>query len=613
VSLFILLHVVANDISDQYERMIQWPVFIGMQPPLFYEWGTGTVPQTQLDGNPRAVPCGRGVGGGSIINGMLWNRGEQVDFDSWEELGNAGWGWRDLLPYFRKTETFTPRAYASEDLLHGGQIDSWNPRVHGFEGPVQVSYPQYLWPQSWAWFEALETLGVTKANDPNDGLESGGYFLPLNIHPTNQTRSDARRTYWDPVANRTNLNLALNAQVTRIIFEPDAPPYPTSNITGYSTSGPVRRRQSPAETTTRVSAVEVALDPQSPRQTVFARREIIIAAGALHTPQLLELSGIGDRSLLALNSIPTRIDLPGVGNNLQDHALIHLNYEYQAPDIVSPTTLASNHTYWEECEAQYIDSKTGPFTAKPITTVGFPSLMQITNGSYTSDAIALASLDDASSYLPTGLPSSIRAGYSAQLRLLLQSLGLPWVPGHEILNDNSGNLDLALMRPLSRGTVHAASSDPFTQPSIDPNWLAHPLDFVIMLRALEFNQRLLLTPQLAALQPSFTHVPVNAPPSQLESILRAGIGTEYHYSGTAAMMPRALGGVVDANLTVYGTANLRVVDSSVFPIIPGAHLQAVVYAVAEKAADVIRGNWEGRVVRLEGKLDRQKGGKWFAE
>ncbi|ETN42143.1 uncharacterized protein HMPREF1541_04084 [Cyphellophora europaea CBS 101466] len=590
---------------DNFEPLIQWPVFIGHQPPLFYEWGMATVPQIQLDGNSRPVPCGKGVGGGSLINGMLWNRGSQADFDSWEELGNPGWGWSDLLPYFRKSETFTPQAYAGQDLSDADQIDSWNPKVHGFRGPVQVSYPEHLWPQSWAWFEALEELGIPKAEDPNDGSNGGGYFIPLNIHPTNQTRSDARRAYWDPVSNRTNFNLGINAQVTQVLFEPVGPAYAFRHATSNRAEFGSFRRQHPEGRSRRAFAVRFAFNSTSPHQIVSARREIILAAGGLHTPHLLELSGVGDNLLLSSLGIQTIVDLPGVGNNLQDHALVHLNYAYQNASIASPATLFTNATYYAEAQSEYIASKTGPFTAKPSTAIGFPSLSQITNATYSANANALASLDNASSYLLPGIGDPVKAGVAAQLPFLLRALNKSSVPSHEILNDNSGGLDLSLMRPLSRGTVHVSSPDPWSHPTINPNWLAHPLDFAIMREAMVFNHRLLQTPQLAVLQPSFAQVPVNASYSLLEAILRAGVGTEYHYSSTAAMLPRELGGVVDPNLTVYGTENLRVVDSSVFPIIPGAHLQAVVYGVAEKAADVIRGNWQERVGRLEQALDWQ--------
>ena len=153
------------------------------------------------------------------------------------------------------------------------------------------------------------------------------------------------------------------------------------------------------------------------------------------------------------------------------------------------------------------------------------------------------------------------------------------------------------MHPLSRGTVQITSSDPFTPPAIDPRWLSDPLDRQTMLLAMSFNERILSQPAIQLLHPTYSaNVPRNANISTFNSILNAGASTEYHYAGTAAMLPRSLGGVVDSTLTVYGTSNLRVVDTSIFPLIPGAHLQSVAYAVAEKAADLIKGRaWDWRV------------------
>ena len=192
--------------------------------------------------------------------------------------------------------------------------------------------------------------------------------------------------------------------------------------------------------------------------------------------------------------------------------------------------------------------------------------------------------------LPPGYDSTLLAGFDTQRSSVLSRLPLNTTPAFENLNNNAGNLDIALMHPLSRGTVQINSSDPFAAPSIDPRWLTHPLDTATMLQAMQFNQALLNTKSLAALQPSYTAgIPFNASLPVLQSLLFSAAGTEYHYSGTAAMLPLSLGGVISPSLTVYGTANLRVVDTSVFPLIPAAHLQAVAYAVAEKAADLIRG------------------------
>ncbi|EXJ84859.1 hypothetical protein A1O3_05534 [Capronia epimyces CBS 606.96] len=555
---------------DHYEDLIEIPVYIGQQPPGFYEWSIGTVPQSQLDNTSRPLPMGKGVGGGSLINGMIWNRGNQDDFNVWAQLGNPGWDWDCLLPYFQKSETYTPRFYGNLS----DQPVTFNAAVHGFQGPMQVSYPEYYWPQTVNWFEALNALQIPTSFDPNGGLSAGGYFLPLSIDPSNQTRSDARRAYHDAAAGRPNYHVLTNAQVGRVIFNNDS----------STATGPGVRRGG-----LRAVGVEILGGRGGTTQTVLAGREVIVAAGAIHSAQLLELSGIGTASLLSSLGIPVLQDLPGVGNNLQDHPLIHLSYPYQNASVPTPAWLLNNSTFNTEAEVLYRTSRTGPWTAKPSTALAFPALSQISPDGQYMPLIALAESGDR--YYPSTYDWTLKSGYELQLSLMTPRFLSDSTPAYEILNDNSGGLDLALMRPLSRGTTHITSADPRVNPAVDPRWLVNPFDFNLTLLAMRFNQRILDTPAIQALQPSYPNIrfPPNATSDQLAVIVRAGIGTEYHYSGTLAMMPRELGGVVDPTLIVYGTDNLRVVDTSVFPVIPGGHLQAVAYAVAEKAADIIRG------------------------
>ena len=323
-----------------------------------------------------------------------------------------------------------------------------------------------------------------------------------------------------------------------------------------------------------------------PRITVNARQEVILAAGAIHTPQLLELSGIGQSSVLQAFGIEVLEALPGVGNNLQDHSLIHLEYPYLNPAIMDVDDFASNVTFNEASEAEYYASRTGPWTAKPSEAVAFPSLEQFVSN---SSGLLASVTEDTTDYLPSNYESTLRAGYAKQQASILAELRNNNIPAFENLNNNAGGLDLANMRPFSRGTCHITSTDPFTSPAIDPRWLVHPFDFDLMIAAMEFNQQILDTPQVQQLQPSYRNIPRDADRDQLTSILQKGIGTEYHYSCTAAMLPRNLGGVVGPDLIVYGTDNLRIVDTSVFPMVPGAHLQAVTYAVAERASDIIKG------------------------
>lgn len=435
-----------------------------------------------------------------------------------------------------------------------------NPAVHGQSGPIHVSYPNYYWPQTDNWFEALHELGIPTSAEPNEGLTAGGYFLPLDVHPDTQTRSDARRGYYDPNIARGNFNVQPNSQVTRILFE-----------------------QGDQLTAT---GVEFATGPSSPRQSAYASREVILAAGAIHSPQLLELSGIGQSSVLEALGIDVLENLPGVGNNLQDHGMIHLNYPYTNPAVMDIDDFATNSSFNDAASAEYFGSRTGPWTAKPSCAVAFPSLQQVTDD--TDSMLAAASS------APQNLPSTyadeptLQAGYERQIASIIAELADENIPAFENLNNNAGGLDLALMRPLSRGTTHITSADPFAPPNVDPRWLVHQFDYDVMILAMQVNQRILNTNAIQPLMPSYADIPQDASPEVLGDILRRGIGTEYHYSCTTAMLPRDLGGVVDGELRVYGTSNLRVVDTGVFPMVPGAHLQAVAYGVAEKAADLIK-------------------------
>lgn len=455
-----------------------------------------------------------------------------------------------------QSETYTPKSYEGAEV----QPVLQNSAIHGRTGPVQVSYPNFYWPQADNWFEALQSLGIPTSAEPNEGLSAGGYYLPLNIDPESQTRSDARIAYYNPNIGRSNFNVQPNSQATRILFEQGA----SLTATG----------------------VEFAANPSSPRQTAYASREVILSAGAIHSAQLLELSGIGQASILEAVGIEMLQNLPGVGNNLQDHAMIHLDYTYTNPNVLDINDFATNSTFNDESAAEYYSSRTGPWTAKPSCAVAFPSLQQSTSdvaGVLSAARSAAHNLPDTYADEPT-----LQQGYEEQIDSVLSELASENIPAFENLNNNAGGLDLALMRPLSRGTSHITSTDPFTPPSVDPRWLAHEFDFEVMILAMQLNQRILDTDAIQQLQPSYEQVPYNADVETLSAILRAGIGTEYHYCGTTAMLPLDLGGVVDSDLFVYGTSNLRVVDTGIYPMVPGAHLQAVAFGVAEKAADMIK-------------------------
>ena len=222
----------------------------------------------------------------------------------------------------------------------------------------------------------------------------------------------------------------------------------------------------------------------------------------------------------------------------------------------------------------------GPYTAGAPDALAFNPLSLTSNKS--EAIIANASSQGATDYLISGLDPTVIAGYTAQKQSLVQRYGRDNVAAYEIINNNAGSLTVSIMHPFSRGTCQIVSADPFQPPAIDPRWLTNPVDREVLLEALRFNRLLLAQPSMQELQAAQFVPTAEADEDGLNTVINGGIRTEFHPSGTLAMLPLEKGGVVDPRLVVYGTQNLRVVDASIQPLIPAAHLQAVVYGVAEK-------------------------------
>ncbi|KAJ9474364.1 Choline dehydrogenase [Pseudozyma hubeiensis] len=515
-----------------------------------YDWQWTTTPQPGLSGRSAPWPRGKVLGGSSAINGLYYVRHSEIEQTAWADLidDEQDWTWSKMLDAMKKSETFTPPNQATRQSV-SVPFDS---SAHGTDGPVHVSYPETTYPQVGAFLQSTGNVGIAQSQNPDAGQSWGAFLATSNINPTNWTRSFSRTAYLDPVTERSNLDVLTGHLVTRITFNS------TSDPEGAVASG-----------------VEFSASSGAASSAVYARKEVILCGGAVNDPQILQLSGIADASLLSSMGIDQVVDLPGVGYHLQDHLSTGVVFSPSNSATMPPTTVTGNRG-----TDSYVNSA-----------IAYVSGSTIFGQDQWSSLIEEMQSNRDASVEAYDAPAAVKAGYNATYAAQVEKFFPTEIGPIELLfalSFGGVQVQAALQHPLSRGSIRINSANPFTPPSIDPAYLSNPADMTILREGFKLARRVGTTAPLSTFTSSES-APGSSVSSdtQWESWIRSTVGTEFHPSSTCSMLPRELGGVVDKNLRVYGTKNLRVVDASVPPISFSAHLMSITYGLAELGSEMI--------------------------
>ncbi|KAG5917755.1 hypothetical protein E4U42_007126 [Claviceps africana] len=551
----------------QGDENVDIPAFYGRSLGGQLDWAFETQPQPGFAGRALSWPRGRVLGGTSALNFMTWVRGNKDDYDDWEALGNDGWSWQQLLPFFKKSETFHPPSQALRDEYAAThQAD-----VLGTSGPIQISYAPDYSPSHKLWLATLNRLGV-KTNSAHLAGSNVGVWTNINaVDPRTATRSYST-SYLAAAGHAANLHVLTGATVHQITLTRD-------------------------EARGDHVATGVRFGHQGKDYVVSVNKEVVLSAGAVQSPQILEMSGIGNPDVLEAAGIPVKVASPMVGENLQDHMMVAMIFEVD-PSLANPDDLLTDKAAAAAAREKYVQEQRGPFTVLPCSLTYLPLSQTIPPGVLAdihAKAASVTAFDaDKRAILRRRLDGTSTMG---QIEYLFElgswSTSFRSDPGRKY-----GTMLQMLQHPFSVGSIHVKPGDGTTsgeaKPVIDPGYYAGDdgqLDVEIMKECIRFGQKIASTGPLA----DVIRAPVHPAPdvvedaAQLRDWVRHHTVTDWHPVGTCGMGGRAgiEGGVVDERLRVYGVRGLRVVDASVMPLQISAHLQATVYAIAEKGAHMI--------------------------
>ncbi|KAF1809715.1 alcohol oxidase [Eremomyces bilateralis CBS 781.70] len=553
-----------------------------------FDWNFQTVPQKAADGTAIGWPRGKGLGGSSMINLQMVGNPSKQDLDNWVELGNPSWGWDDMQKYFRKFETFYP---PSEKLAKELQVEYLDPKLRGDSGPIQVGHVD----MEIDWLKRdlptmAQKLGLPAPNDPRKGSALGGFNQLTAIDPKTKERSYAATGYWLPNKDRPNFSVVTEALAEKVLLE--------KNIDG------------------EVRATGVSFTSGGKPYTIKVKKEVIVCGGTVQSPQILEASGIGKRELLHKHEIECLVDNPNVGENLQDHCNVFVSWETKpgvvTGDVVKDPAIA------QQLMTAYLTARQGPLSGTVSATVYAPWHF----------AFQPSGSENAEQCIQT-LSRTITPGSAVppqkHLRIMERQLGDPTEAALQVIYIDSAvdirdrnhcsrlyinelpfsgfSMLVCNTHPFSRGSVHIRSALTHDAPTVDPGYFTNDMDTEVlahsvlrMIQAVETNNP--IAANLADVgAPGSEKVWNRVFPTKPKTVeeareyVKKAYSTVYHPIGTCQMAPESEGGVVDTSLRVYGTKGLRVVDASIMPLHVQGNIMSSVYAIAEKAADLIKETW----------------------
>ncbi|KAF8209499.1 aryl-alcohol oxidase [Mycena galopus ATCC 62051] len=522
-----------SDVSDSIIPML----CSALSPNTPYDWNYTTTPQAGFNGRSIGYPRGHMLGGSTSVNYMAYTRGSSEEWNRYAALsGDSGWSWTNVQQYIALNEKWTAPA---DNHNTTGQ---YNPRDHSSTGINSVSLPGFSHP-----FDS-RIIATTQENptkfpfnlDMNSGSPLGLGWMQATID--GGQRSSAATSYLGSAfISRTNLHVLVNSRVTRII------------PTGVDAGKPAFR------------SVEFTQSETGPITIVSAKKEVILSAGAVGTPQILLLSGIGDKTALSALGIPTILNNPSVGRNMSDHPLL-INTWY----VNSTSTFdnLSRNATWAGAEVlNWEETQTGLLVDSPIAHLVWA---RVPNGSFS-------------------IPDPAAGPNTAHYEMLFAN---GWVKPTTPIPATGDFMSLAtaVTSPTSRGEVTLNTANPFDQPNINPNLLATAFDYFVMTEAVAAARSFLSAAAWKGyVYAEYDDLAAATDAASLKTYIQNNAATVYHPVGTASMSPvGASYGVVDPDLLVKGMSGLRIVDASVLPIVPSAHTQAPVYIVGERAAALVK-------------------------